>query len=194
MLCQVIFSDETYIDITGARSHFVRRVRERIGPSHLITRRAYVTTVLFCGSMSAKGTRPLVALCGTIDAAEYQNILNFHLRPTAQRWFGRHQWWYQQDNAPAHKAVSTWQWLQNHHIQVMEWPPYSPDLNPIENLWALLKQEVYKKGTTDRTTVVNRAVEVWHSRNFQTHCRQLVDYMHRRCFECVRWNGGATQY
>jgi transposase len=25
----------------------------------------------------------------------------------------------------------------------MDWPPYSLDLNPIKNLWALLKQEMY---------------------------------------------------
>ena len=26
----------------------------------------------------------------------------------------------------------------------MDWPPYSPDLNPIENLWAIMKAEIYK--------------------------------------------------
>jgi hypothetical protein len=191
---QVIFSDETYIDIAGARSHFVRRGHERIGPSHITARRAYVTRILFWGCMSAKGTGPLVDLSGTIDATAYQHILDSHLRPTALRWFGRHEWWYQQDNAPAHKAASTRRWLENHHIRVIEWPPYSPDLNPIENLWALLKQEVHKESAIDRATVVNRAVEFWNSEIFQTHCRQLVDSMHRRCFECVRSNGGPTGY
>lgn len=29
-------------------------------------------------------------------------------------------------------------------IEVMEWPPYSSDLNPIENLWVLLKAKIYE--------------------------------------------------
>ena len=48
------------------------------------------------------------------------------------------------DNAPVHTACIIKQILEELHIQVMLWPPYSPDLNPIENLWAIMKQEIYK--------------------------------------------------
>jgi transposase len=40
---------------------------------------------------------------------------------------------FMQDNAPIHSAQKVQDWLRNHEIPVMTWPPYSPDLNPIEN-------------------------------------------------------------
>lgn len=49
-----------------------------------------------------------------------------------------------QDNAPVHTAYIVRQVLENLYIQVMVWSPYSPDLNPIENLWVIMKQEIYK--------------------------------------------------
>ena len=48
------------------------------------------------------------------------------------------------DNAPVHTARIVRALLEELGIKVMIWPPYSPDLNPIENLWALMKAEIYR--------------------------------------------------
>jgi hypothetical protein len=47
-----------------------------------------------------------------------------------------------QDNAPIHKAYRVRTFLEDLGIEIMVWPPYSLDLNPIENLWKLLKAEI----------------------------------------------------
>lgn len=73
---------------------------------------------------------------GGITAAKYcQHILprveNF-IRPYVNLWF-------QHDGARSHTARLTQQELAERMIQAVAWPPYSPDLNPIENVWAWMK-------------------------------------------------------
>lgn len=46
---------------------------------------------------------------------------------------------YQQDNASIHTAEETIEWFENYRIDLLNWPTYSLDLNPIENVWAFLK-------------------------------------------------------
>src|SRR5204862_6870247 len=46
------------------------------------------------------------------------------------------------DNAPIHTANAVKKWFEEMDIPFTDWPPYSPDLNPIENAWALLKKKV----------------------------------------------------
>ena len=44
------------------------------------------------------------------------------------------EWWFQQDNASCHKSKYTQKWFADNHIKLLEWPPQSPDMNPIECL------------------------------------------------------------
>lgn len=63
---------------------------------------------------------------------------------------------FQQDGAPPHTAIRTQVALDMEGINVLTWPPNSPDLSPIENVWAIIKErlslryfrsfEAYKKG------------------------------------------------
>lgn len=50
---------------------------------------------------------------------------------------------FQQDNASTHTARIVREFVAELGREIMIWPPCSPDLNPIENLWTLLKQKIY---------------------------------------------------
>ena len=47
-----------------------------------------------------------------------------------------------QDNAPPHKAARTMEELEERQITPILWPPYSPDLNPIEAVWNWMKNYI----------------------------------------------------
>jgi transposase len=49
-----------------------------------------------------------------------------------------------QDNASMHTARVVKALLEELNVQLMVWPRYSPDLNPIENLWVLMKGKIYR--------------------------------------------------
>jgi hypothetical protein len=52
--------------------------------------------------------------------------------------------WFMQDNAPIHTALASREWLESHGVATVNWPPYSPDLNPIEHLWWALKKKLHE--------------------------------------------------
>ena len=55
------------------------------------------------------------------------------------------------DNAPIHTAAFVKEYLGTHGIEHMVWPPYSPDLNPIENIWGLTKSYIQDRyGDSDQ--------------------------------------------
>ena len=70
-------------------------------------------------------------------------ILKPGLKDLTQELFDGEDWVFMQDSAPAHKAKTTQEWLEGHvpsFITAREWPPYSPDLNPMDYyVWGRLE-------------------------------------------------------
>jgi len=72
--------------------------------------------------------------------------------------YGHIQWTYQHDNAWIIK-----QWIKDRNVNLLEWPPYSPDINIIENIWGLLSRRVYEGGRqfSDTGTLVEAIKKAW---------------------------------
>lgn len=191
---QVLFSDETYVDVGEARSQFVRRgVSERLRPLHTQSHRPFRQRVLFWGCFSASGLGPLVEVQGTLKTDNYVNILECNMLPHMTVLFPDGSGYFQQDNAPCHKSRKTVGWLAQKNVNVLDWPPYSPDLNPIENLWSIVKKRIQTVPRHSKAAVVSSTISEWND-SLNPICEELIASMPRRIAECIRNKGGPTSY
>jgi len=85
---------------------------------------------------------------------------------------------FQHDNDPKHTTKSVRQWLKSHGLNVFQWPAQSPDLNPIEHLWATLKHHLnrYESAPMGILELWERIEECWASITPE-ECRRLYESM-----------------
>jgi hypothetical protein len=170
---QVVYTDETAICVTQRQSQFVRKCPgQRFRHEHLALRSGYPVKVMFWGSFSGKGLGSLHVCQGTINSQAHISILQQHLLRTAASWFPDSPWTLLQDNAPCHNSRLTKKWLQDHDVQLMSWPANSPDLNPIENLWGMLKQKLRKTNSSSKAHLIEKTLNVWNNDSELKTCVQ----------------------
>ncbi|MCG8430148.1 MAG: transposase, partial [Candidatus Omnitrophica bacterium] len=101
-------------------------------------------SLMIWGAISMKGQSELRIIDTTIDQYVYQQVLGDTLLPFVEDNFPDH-YVFQHDNAPPHKAKSTVAWMNDVISHVLPWPSKSPDLNPIKNVWKVLKDKVDRR-------------------------------------------------
>lgn len=133
----------------------------------------------------------------SVKSREYISTLEQGLLP-----FYTSDMLFQQDNAPIHKSALTMKWFEDHEINPIKWPPYSPDLNPIENVWALLKRKIAKKYPLLRTSKVNEenkqllmvAIKDCWDNLKQDTIDTIIKSLPRRLSNVIEYGGGNTKY
>ncbi len=141
---KVLFSDESKFCISfGNQGPRVwRKSGEAQNPCCLKSSVKFPQSVMIWAAMSSAGVGPLCFLKSTVNAAIYQDILEHFMLPSADKLYGDADFIFQQDLAPAHTAKGTKSWFNDHGVTVLDWPANSPDLNPIENLWGIVKRKM----------------------------------------------------
>lgn len=144
------------------------------------------------GGVSARGATPLCVFTGILTKEGYIDILEGHLLPFMQVMYPD-GCTFQHDNDPKHTAHTTKAWLQEKNVTVLKWPSNSPDLNPIENVWALLKNHLKKSGLRDIEQLKKAAEKYWDSLT-HNYLQTLVGSMPRRIQACLAGEGNIILY
>jgi hypothetical protein len=153
----------------------------------------YSKKIMVWGCFAAHGVGCLHRINGILDRHGYHKILQKQMLPSARDLFPSSPYLFQQDKDPKHTAKPNKNYLQRKQVTVMEWPAQSPDLNPIENLWALLDKSVSGRRPKTEDELFQILVEAWH--NLDTSLLQaLVESMPRRCQAVIENNGYPTKY
>jgi transposase len=107
-----------------------------------------------------------------------------------------------QDGASIHIAKAVKAWFKDNGIPVEDWPPYSPDMNPIEHAWFPLKKYVLENypelltmgDSEEAVQALGKAlIEAWNSLP-DSLFHALIDSMPRRVQALYDAKGWHTKY
>ncbi len=127
-----------------------------------------------------------------VNTAVYQVLEHFML-PAADQLYGDADFIFQQDLAPAHTAKATSTWFKDHGIPVLNWPANSPDLNPIENLWGIVKRKM-RYARPNNAEELKATIRATWALITPEQCHRLIDSMPRRIAAVIQAKGAPTKY
>ena len=150
-------------------------------------------SVMVWACMSAAGVGNLEFIDGIMDKNMYLTILKKNLIQSAEKLGVRTNFRYYQDNDPKHKAGIVQSWLIWNCPHLMQPPAQSPDMNVIENLWALLDRNIRKHQISNKNDLKKVILDEWNKITPET-TQKLVESMSKRLKAVINNKGYHTRY
>ena len=141
------------------------------------------------GLISWDGVGKLIRYEGMMDSEKYQTTLKAGLKGYVQQ-LKRKEVTFMQDNASCHTSKDTKEFFKKQKFEPMLWPPSSPDLNPIENIWSVMKQGLWKR----RSEIKNAedtwrvAQQLWYQIS-EDLIRKIYKSLPKRCDRVIDFQG-----
>ena len=121
-----------------------------------------------------------------LDAKKYMEILKTNLG-------SEKNFILQDDNDPKHRAKIITKWKSENNINSLDWPSNSLDLNPIENIWGILKNKVNKRDNKNLEEFKNNIIECWNEIK-KEHIDNTINSMPKRIQMVLTNKGKSINY
>ncbi len=144
-------------------------------------------------AMSSAGVGSLCFLKSKVNAAIYQEMLEHIMLLSADKLYGDADFIFQKDLATAHTAKGTKSWFNDHGVTVLDWPANSPDLNPIENLYGIVKKKMRDTRPNNADDLKAAIKATWASITPE-QCHRLITSMPRGIDAVIHAKGGPAKY
>jgi transposase len=128
---------------------------------------------------------------GILNGIKYVNILDEHIIPLIKN--TKKQLLFQQDNAPFHVSTIVRNFFIKNKVEVMFWPANSPDLNPIENVWHLIKHKIGKIKINTKAELIKILKKIVKEFDIQI-INNLIKTMDNRINSLFDNNFGSINY
>ncbi|KAF0708957.1 hypothetical protein AaE_013030 [Aphanomyces astaci] len=192
---RVVFSDEKQFNLDGPDGYQKYWHDKRQPKQQRMNRQQGGGSVMIWAAFSWLRKSRIALLQGRQDSETYVYTLSEFLFPFAHLHHGT-DFVVQQDNASIHSSHTTKAFLEEHDVSVLPWPAFSPDLNPIENVWACLSRKVYDNGRhqfSSRRDLMRQITLSWNEIE-QSYLEKLVTSMTSRCLAVHACHGDKTTY
>ena len=192
---KVMFSDESTFRLVRGGSRLVRRPpgTSRYDPKYTVKTVKHPDSVMVWGAFSGnhgRGGLYFLPKNVTMRGANYLEVLEQHMVPF---WHIHQCHHFMHDGAPAHRTKVVQKFLRDANIAVLEWPGNSPDLNPIENAWNVMKNKVQEKQPSSIPDLKAMLTDLWVHMDLN-YCEKLADSMPTRLHNVIVAKCQMTKY